>query len=123
MFIYFLNGPFTGREQGMAVPPASLMSDYSRNALSLQILRHDPKSSAFKLNNTELRPLFDSPTQDEGLADPWTPPVLTPSPDGVVDEQPPSVPVAHIEPYPDPQVMYNPYFLQQLDAHRKAPDV
>ncbi len=107
-----------GREQTMTVPSTSLLSDYSRNALSLQILRHDPESSAFRLKSDELRPLFESPRLGEGSTDTWTPPVLTPSP---VDEQPPLVPVAHIEPYPDPQVMYNPYFLQQLDAHRKSP--
>lgn len=52
-------------------------------------------------------------------ADRWSPPVLTAPSDGRV-YSPPSTPVAHIEPYVEPQVMYNPYFLWQLYSYKQS---
>ncbi|XP_046658167.1 uncharacterized protein LOC124352648 [Daphnia pulicaria] len=52
-------------------------------------------------------------------SDYWSPPVLTPPPDGRA-YSPPSTPVAHIEPYVEPQVMYNPYFLWQLYSYKQS---
>jgi hypothetical protein len=46
----------------------------------------------------------------------WSPPVLSPPPSGVYT--PAFSLVAHIEPYVEPQVMYNPFFLWQLHAYR-----
>lgn len=52
-------------------------------------------------------------------SDYWSPPVLTPPPDGRA-YSPSSTPVAHIEPYVEPQVMYNPYFLWQLYSYKQS---
>ncbi|KAK4035828.1 hypothetical protein OUZ56_027910 [Daphnia magna] len=52
-------------------------------------------------------------------AERWSPPVLTAPSDGRV-YSPPSTPVAHIEPYVEPQVMYNPYFLWQLYSYKQS---
>jgi hypothetical protein len=52
-------------------------------------------------------------------ADCWSPPILTAPPDGRI-YSPPSTPVAHIEPYVEPQVMYNPYFLWQLYSYKQS---
>ena len=46
----------------------------------------------------------------------WSPPVLSPPPSGVY--KPAFTRVAHIEPYVEPQVMYNPLFLWQLNSYR-----
>jgi hypothetical protein len=48
-----------------------------------------------------------------------SPPILTPPPDGRA-YSPPSTLVAHIEPYVEPQVMYNPYFLWQLYSYKQS---
>ncbi|XP_057380530.1 uncharacterized protein LOC130702917 [Daphnia carinata] len=52
-------------------------------------------------------------------AERWSPPVLTAPLDGSA-YSPPSTPVAHIEPYVEPQVMYNPYFLWQLYSYKQS---
>lgn len=49
----------------------------------------------------------------------WSPPILTPPSDGRA-YSPPSTPVAHIEPYVEPKVMYNPYFLWQLYSYKQS---
>ncbi|KAI9552116.1 hypothetical protein GHT06_022453 [Daphnia sinensis] len=49
----------------------------------------------------------------------WSPPVLTASLDGRA-YSPSSTPVAHIAPYVEPQVMYNPYFLWQLYSYKQS---
>lgn len=49
----------------------------------------------------------------------WSPPVLKPPPPGR-SYSPPLTPVAHIKPYVEPQVMYNPFFLWQLYSYKQS---
>lgn len=49
----------------------------------------------------------------------WSPPILNPPPPGG-PYSPPPTPVARIEPYVEPQVMYNPYFLWQLYSYKQT---
>lgn len=70
--------------------------------------------SHIKTNQT---PGMNLPTEQQ--TERWSPPVLTPPPLGG-QYSPPSTPVARIEPYVEPQVMYNPFFLWQLYSYKQS---